>query len=1020
MKMKTPLFALVWLTLAPGNVPLSTCFAQGTAFTYQGRLNDNGTPANGSYDLVFSLYAAKVSGTAVAGPLTNSAVDVSDGLFTITADFGPGLFTGGNYWLEIAARTNGAASFITLTPRQALTPTPYAIFAGAAGNAATATSAASATSAGSATTAGTANNFSGPLAGDVTGTQGATVVASVGGQAAANLAGGASAANAATSAATANAIVRRDGAGNFSAGTITANLAGNAASATTAANVTGAIADAQLSANIARLDSPNAFTGTNTFAGVALVTNANNVIAGTFSGNGGGLTGLNPANLGAGTAPISITGNAATATTAGNATTATTAASANSVAAANLTGTILNASLPANPTVSGTVTASSFSGGGANLTLLNASNLAGGTLPDARLSANVALLNANQTFTGANFFGGPGASFIVSSGLISTSLFTGLGLQYDSGDGEGAIMSSFFGNGHGYLTFYTKANGAPLAKQMMIDKYGGVAIDQQNANNGVLHDGTTNSAGLTFGVGGGEGIASKRTAGGNQNGLDFYTDSTNRIAITQAGNVGIGTTTPATALQVNGTVTATSFFGDGSGLTTLAATSISGTVTSANLPNGLGGSGNTASGAAATVAGGSGNQATHDKATVGGGSNNTASGDKATVAGGFNNTAGSINATVGGGDGNNASGDTATIGGGYQNTATNLYATVPGGGHNIAGGQYSFAAGQQARALHDGSFVWADSQNAPFASTANDQFLIRAQGGVGIGTSTPAAGLDVENSPTGGDHGLWGFLQLSGYNNNGGGGFNGSPNLAIYTSGNIGAATYYAFSDARIKNVIGVSDNAKDLGTLCDIQITDYTYKDKVGHGDGAVKKVIAQQVESVYPQAVSKTKGVIPDIYKTATIKDGWVQLGTDLKPGESVKLISDAGQGIYRVLEVRKGGFRTDFKAQTDKVFVFGRQVDDFRNVDYEALTTLNISATQELAKRLEKVEARETHLAELEQQAKELASMKQELAEMKQLVALLARDSKNAKVAASSATPKHLLTSDGKPLITASLNQ
>ncbi|MEI6395707.1 MAG: SUMF1/EgtB/PvdO family nonheme iron enzyme [Verrucomicrobiota bacterium] len=100
--------------------------------------------------------------------------------------------------------------FTPLTPRQPITATPYAITAGnVTGNAATAT------------TATTANNFSGPLAGDVTGTQGATVVAKVGGQPAANVASGASAANAATSANTASTIVKRDASGNFAAAAIT-------------------------------------------------------------------------------------------------------------------------------------------------------------------------------------------------------------------------------------------------------------------------------------------------------------------------------------------------------------------------------------------------------------------------------------------------------------------------------------------------------------------------------------------------------------------------------------------------------------------------------------------------------------------------------------------------------------------------------------------------------------------------------------------------------------------------------
>ncbi len=158
-----------------------------------------------------------------------------------------------------------------------------------------------------------------------------------------------------------------------------------------------------------------------------------------------------------------------------------------------------------------------------------------------------------------------------------------------------------------------------------------------------------------------------------------------------------------------------------------------------------GGANNTASGYEPTVGGGDENTAGGNYATVGGGDNNTASGNYATVSGGYFNTA-DDSATVSGGYNNTASGYQATVGGGYGNTASGGNATVSGGYDNTAGGQYSFAAGQQAQALHQGAFVWADSQNATLSSTANDQFLIRAEGGVGIGTDAPAAALHVSSS----------------------------------------------------------------------------------------------------------------------------------------------------------------------------------------------------------------------------------------------------------------------------------
>src|SRR5438552_3521467 len=109
------------------NCQLSTAFAQGSAFTYQGVLTDNGHPANGSYDLTFTLFSVPSDGIAFAGPLTNST-SVSNGLFTATLDFGLSAFANGDRWLEIAVRTNGGGAFSPpLTPRQKLTPAPYAI-----------------------------------------------------------------------------------------------------------------------------------------------------------------------------------------------------------------------------------------------------------------------------------------------------------------------------------------------------------------------------------------------------------------------------------------------------------------------------------------------------------------------------------------------------------------------------------------------------------------------------------------------------------------------------------------------------------------------------------------------------------------------------------------------------------------------------------------------------------------------------------------------------------------------------
>ncbi|TAL05571.1 MAG: hypothetical protein EPO07_03360, partial [Verrucomicrobia bacterium] len=165
------------------NSQLAT-FAQSTAFTYQGRLYESGSGASGIYDLRFTIYDALSSGTQQGAVLTNSPTAVSNGLFTVTLDFG-NQFSGADRWLEIGVRTNGGGAFTTLTPRQQLTSTPYAVRALNAGS---------------------------------------------------------------------------------------------------AASYTGAITDGQLSANIARLN------GSNVFSGVVQFNNTTNNFAGTFTGNGSGVT----------------------------------------------------------------------------------------------------------------------------------------------------------------------------------------------------------------------------------------------------------------------------------------------------------------------------------------------------------------------------------------------------------------------------------------------------------------------------------------------------------------------------------------------------------------------------------------------------------------------------------------------------------------------------------------------------------------------------------------------------------
>jgi hypothetical protein len=169
-------------------------------------------------------------------------------------------------------------------------------------------------------------------------------------------------------------------------------------------------------------------------------------------------------------------------------------------------------------------------------------------------------------------------------------------------------------------------------------------------------------------------------------------------------------------------------------------------MSSGNNATVAGGIGNTNTGYTSATGGGYYNTNSGYISTVAGGGNNISSGIQSTVGGGALNTSSGFDSTVGGGSENIASAQGSTVAGGLQNISSNFNATVPGGRGNIAGGIGSFAAGSAAQALNDGAFVWADTTGGSFTSTANNQFLIRAAGGVGINTSNPVTDLHVNGT----------------------------------------------------------------------------------------------------------------------------------------------------------------------------------------------------------------------------------------------------------------------------------
>jgi len=288
-------------------------------------------------------------------------------------------------------------------------------------------------------------------------------------------------------------------------------------------------------------------------------------------------------------------------------------------------------------------------------------------------------------------------------------------------------------------------------------------------------------------------------------------------------------------------------------------------------------------------------------------------------------------------------------------TPANLLQIGSVGSTNYSGNDIAFGSTDGTQA----SGIAQTTTQAQWYSTSNIALMPKGngQGRVGINITSPGYPLDVED-----------------YAND----------ISIYAEGYVSSGSFVSSSDARIKDIEDVSNSTKDLQTLNAIQITDYTMKDKVRNGNKQFKKIIAQQVEEVYPQVVNKGVNYIPNVYQLTdkiekTVGGYLLSFKTAhniSKEAKKLQLIDKNGaQQRYDIVSIPSDNEvlieAPDLKSDT--VFVYGEQVNDFRTVDYDGLTTLNISATQELSKLVKQqqaeIDAQNAKIAELVEMVKKL---------------------------------------------------
>ena len=303
---------------------------------------------------------------------------------------------------------------------------------------------------------------------------------------------------------------------------------------------------------------------------------------------------------------------------------------------------------------------------------------------------------------------------------------------------------------------------------------------------------------------------------------------------------------------------------------------------------------------------------------------------------------------------------------------------------NNGGNIEQYIDGSRRLLVHSGGVDVTGTLNVSTLNASNfspSSMAISSQLAVGQGSVDPNNTLRVNGSSY-----LNGFVEINAnssraygasgsfyyfWGNAGGPGawFGGSPyGYSLRTSNAISGEAFFSNSDRRIKTDIRLSNPFASLSKLQNLRVSEYKHIDFRDKGSDTRMGLIAQEVKEIFPEAVTTVSDFIPNVYALSTqthLSNGQMTIVLDknheFSVGDEVRIETPNGTKKVFVAKIPSPNtFVTDWDVEAlEKVFVYGKKVNDFHTVDYDRIFTLNVSATQELARRLMELEKQNASL-------------------------------------------------------------